>query len=201
MTMRMTLANPGRVRIRRRAAMCERMECLRANGHKPIGEQNAQDDQVPDQSAHQETVAARISSPRRRFFRRFLRSSSCFEKYCSKLTPSTVASSGDSVASRLRPLQPPAIFGVPTARELNAGAVRRLQMCCDRIVRFRKSLGCLSLRFSGSGFHSRRLHFSPSVPSSAKGGQTASNPLLPEGVSSLTVASSMVTVLPADDGK
>ncbi|HCK53224.1 MAG TPA: hypothetical protein DIC23_08415, partial [Planctomycetaceae bacterium] len=56
MTMRMTLANPGRVRIRRRAAMCERMECLRANGHKPIGEQNAQDDQVPDQSAHQETV-------------------------------------------------------------------------------------------------------------------------------------------------
>ena len=98
MAMRMTLANLGRVRIRRRAAMCEGMECLRANGHKPIGEQNAQDDKVPDQSAHQETVAARISSPSRRFFRRFLRSSSCFEKYCAKLIPSTVASSGDSLA-------------------------------------------------------------------------------------------------------
>ena len=33
------------------------------------------------------------------------------------------------------------------------------------------------------------------------GGQTASEPLSPQGFSSLTVASSMVTVLPADDGK
>jgi hypothetical protein len=48
---------------------------------------------------------------------------------------------------------------------------------------------------------SRRLHFSPSVPSIATGGQTASKPLSPQGFSSLTVASSMVTVLPADDGK
>ena len=31
-------------------------------------------------------------------------------------------------------------------------------MCCKRIVRFRKSLGCLPLRFSGRGFDSRRLH-------------------------------------------
>ena len=31
-------------------------------------------------------------------------------------------------------------------------------MCCDRIVRLRKSLGCLPLRFSGRGFDSRRLH-------------------------------------------
>ena len=32
-------------------------------------------------------------------------------------------------------------------------------------------------------------------------GQTASKPLLPQGFLSLTVASSMVTVLPTDDGK
>ena len=84
MRMRMTLANFGRVRIRRRAAMCERMERLRANGHKPIGEQNARDNQVPDQRAHQETVAARIFLPSGRFFRGFLQSSSCFDEYCAK---------------------------------------------------------------------------------------------------------------------
>ena len=34
-----------------------------------------------------------------------------------------------------------------------------------------------------------------------RAGQTASKPLSPQGFSSLTVASSMVTLLPADDGK
>ena len=76
MRMRVALPYLDRIRIRRRTAVSERMECIRGNGHKPVAEQNAQDNQMPDQSAHQEIAASGIAFASDRFFRRFLRASS-----------------------------------------------------------------------------------------------------------------------------
>ena len=63
--MRMRVALPYLDRIR-----------IRGNGHKPVAEQNAQDNQMPDQIAHQEIAASGIAFASDRFFRRFLRASS-----------------------------------------------------------------------------------------------------------------------------
>jgi hypothetical protein len=76
MRMRVALPHLDRIRIRRRTAVSERMECIRGNGHKPVAEQNAQDNQMPDQIAHQEIAASGIAFASDRFFRRFLRASS-----------------------------------------------------------------------------------------------------------------------------
>ncbi|GIS60724.1 MAG: hypothetical protein CM1200mP2_29490 [Planctomycetaceae bacterium] len=57
MRMRVALPHLDRIRIRRRTAVSERMECIRGNGHKPVAEQNAQDNQMPDQISHQEIAA------------------------------------------------------------------------------------------------------------------------------------------------